>query len=214
MDCSSSTVSNTRPAPKAASSPLVTPYTPPLRATSSPNTSMPGRAASASVSVALMVWARVIGPADSGSRPPNARCRAAAPAGRGGRAAATASGQRGASGAITWAALVSRGAPASSRGQSEDRGPGCLVPVEHFGRGEQAGLDEQPGGADQRVGGQVRGDLARAAGTRSRGPAPACPPSRTMDRCRNAGERRCRTQAAAASVVSKTSARSAPSAWK
>jgi len=120
MDCSSSTVSNTRPAPKAASSPLVTPYTPPLRATSSPNTSMPGRAASASVSVALIAWASVSGPPDSGSRSPNAARRAfssaavAAPE-------ATASGERGASGAITCAALTSRGAPARSAARSSTR---------------------------------------------------------------------------------------------
>jgi len=48
MDCSSSRVSNTRAAPNRSASPRVTPYTPPLRATSSPNTSMPGQAASAS----------------------------------------------------------------------------------------------------------------------------------------------------------------------
>ena len=54
MACSSSGVSNTRPAPNRRSSPLVTPYTPPLRATSSPNTSIPGRAASASASAALI----------------------------------------------------------------------------------------------------------------------------------------------------------------
>jgi hypothetical protein len=120
MDCSSSTVSNTRAAPNAASRPLVTPYTPPLRATSSPNTSMPGRAARASVSVALMACARVIGPADSGSRPPNARRRAASPAAVA-APAATASGRRGASGAITWAALVSRGAPARFAARASTR---------------------------------------------------------------------------------------------
>ena len=82
MDCSSSRVSNTRAAPNRSASPRVTPYTPPLRATSSPNTSMPGRAARASASAALIDWARVRPPADSGSRPAKASSRRAGSAAR------------------------------------------------------------------------------------------------------------------------------------
>src|SRR5262249_39177249 len=153
MDCSSRTVSNTRPAPKAASSPLVTPYTPPLRPTSSPNTSMPGRAARASVSVALMAWARVSGPPDSGSRSPNAARRAFSSAAMA-APAATASGRRGASGPST-----SAGSADHVGRRVERPGAGGLVAVQHVAGCQQAGVDEQPGGPDQGVGREVGGDL-------------------------------------------------------
>ena len=82
MDCSSSRVSNTRAEPNRWASPRVTPYTPPLRATSSPNTSSPGRAARASASAALIDWASVNPPAASGSRPAKASSRRAGSAAR------------------------------------------------------------------------------------------------------------------------------------
>ena len=67
----------------------VTPYTPPLAPTSSPNTSTSGRAASRSPRVRLIVSASVSGPSDSGSRPPKnatrGRCRPRSRRGRGRR---------------------------------------------------------------------------------------------------------------------------------
>ena len=70
MACSSSRVSNTRGAPKRACRPRVSPYTPPLRPTSSPNTHSDGRAANWSASAALIDWARVSGPAALGRLAP------------------------------------------------------------------------------------------------------------------------------------------------
>ena len=57
--CSSRSVSKTRCPPKRLRSPRVTPYTPPLTATSSPKTSSSGRRSISSASVALIDWARV-----------------------------------------------------------------------------------------------------------------------------------------------------------
>ena len=94
MVCSSSRVSNTRWPPKRFRRARVTPYTPPLTATSSPKTRASGWAAIRSARVALMACARVIRGPDSGRRPPHAWVRFSADEdglcewclGRGGRA--------------------------------------------------------------------------------------------------------------------------------
>ena len=162
MACSSSGVSNTRPAPNRRSSPLVTPYTPPLRATSSPNTSIPGRAASASASAALIDWASVSGPASSGSLPANTRCRSAAGAATAARAATTV-GRRGASGAITWAARRQPRHVRQLGGHRQHRGFRPLAAGDHLVGGDRARLDQQPRGAEQRVARLRGGDVGRAA---------------------------------------------------
>jgi hypothetical protein len=59
----------------------------------------------------------------------------------------------------------------------QDPGAAALVAVQHLGRREHARLHEQPGGADQGVGGQVGGDVVAVTvadlGVRSRVPAEA-----------------------------------------
>ncbi len=119
MDVSSSRVSNTRSAPNRSRNAFVTPYTPPLAATSSPNSTMPGLVTRASVSVALMVWARVSPSAFSGNRPPKASARAprlgpSAASAASATTRATRTGRRGASGATTSAVLVSLGSAMTS----------------------------------------------------------------------------------------------------
>lgn len=118
-DVSSSRVSKTRAAPNLSRSPLVTPYTPPLAATSSPKTASSGWLSIPSASAALMLCARVSGPASSGGLPPNASTRLAAsgPAARCAARAttvATRSGRRGDSGATTSAGLASFGSSSTS----------------------------------------------------------------------------------------------------
>ena len=177
MDCSSSSVSNTRPAPNRSSRPRVTPYTPPLRATSSPNTSMPGRAARASASAALTDWARVSGPPAprAAARQRRPACGPGRPRGR--RPAQTWSGRCGASGAITCAAVASRGAPGHLGGAAEHPWPG----TPRTGRAPRRGEHARPLTSSRAVPssgsrGQVGGDLGRRCGSRVSTSEPAWPP--------------------------------------
>ena len=141
----------------------MTPYTPPLAATSSPKTTIAGLVTRASVSVALMVWASVSGPAFSGSLPPNASARGLPRPGR--RVAGLGDGPG------------DPDRPAGRQRRDHLAGAGQLrlgddllghpahlpadlvVAGQDLLRGEQAGADEQRGGRDQRVAGQVGGDL-------------------------------------------------------
>src|SRR5678815_456729 len=75
MLCTSSTVLNTRPTPPRRDSSAVTLYTPPLRATSSPNTISSGYFASRSPSARLMWTARWLGRSCSGNLPSHSAAR-------------------------------------------------------------------------------------------------------------------------------------------
>ena len=221
IEVSSSRVSKTRAAPNRSRSPFVTPYTPPLAATSSPKTAICGV-------VEQPVGERGVdasAPASAG-RPARAACRrtprparprparrpglprrpprgppapaGAAPAGRPPRRRRRASARR--------APPRRSGGPAS---RSRRTGPAAPRPV------ATPAVDEQPGGGQRPGPGPGRRRSPRACGTPISASAPACPISRTVRRCSTAGRRCRRTQAAAsAATVVRLRPRSPPSAAK
>ena len=220
IDVSSSSVSNTRPAPNRSRRPLVTPYTPPLAATSSPKTTSCGSAeqrvgqrrvdglgeGEAAGLLGQLPGAAAVGPAPR-RRPPAAA--AAAPIAR-----ATRTGRRGASGAVTSAGA----SPASAR-RAPPRRPGAPP-----SRPRRSGPPVRPGWPrrPRRAAGRSR-PAGRGPGRRRSRPAvryatsasaPACPIRRTIDRCSTAGRRSVRTHSAASAAASYAAARSHPSAAK
>ena len=119
---SSSSVLNTRLPLNAFCRPLVTVYTPPFCATSSPNSSVSGYLQNRSCS-ALLIWmARCLGGSFSGSLSslPKAATRLSCGAVRA-ASAATASGVYGASGAITCSSVAMRGRRSASSAAAKQR---------------------------------------------------------------------------------------------
>ena len=161
MDCSSSSVSNTRAEPVLLSSPRVTPYTPPLRATSSPKISRLG------VAVQDVLQRTVDRKCHRHRRVRDDRALTAATSGTGTRPRATAS-LHGAQWRHDRHALSSCPSSPTSPARSMTFGALGLVALEHLVWRQRCRSDEHLRGAQHGIAVVVGGDLRGAAGRRAR----------------------------------------------